>query len=122
MSFYCHLLGQLLLTSYRQPDGDLFGSQNGQIGAQMSPLDGSMRCSNVPTKSVPVHRPSWRDASCALAQLPAAQQRLAVAPLCSEKGLHTPFPYFDLSKESSQDQKDAYLKMEQDGTFSIEIG
>ena len=44
------LLAQLLLTSYRQPDGDLFGSQNGQIGTQMSPLDGSMRCREVPTK------------------------------------------------------------------------
>ena len=50
LTFYCHLLAQLLLTSYRQPGGDLFGSHNGQIGAQMSPLDGSMRCREVPTK------------------------------------------------------------------------
>ena len=50
MSFYCHLLAQLLLTSYRQPDGDLFGSQNGQIGTQMRPLDGSMRCREVPKR------------------------------------------------------------------------
>ena len=51
MSFYCHLLAQLLLTAYLQPDVDLSGSQNGQIGAQMSPLDGSMHCREVPTKS-----------------------------------------------------------------------
>ena len=87
MSIYCHLLAQLLLAAYQQPGRDVSGSHNGQIGAQMSPLDGPMRFDEVP-----VHRPSSRDAPCTLAQLPAAQRRLTVTPICCEKGLHSSFP------------------------------
>ena len=50
MSFYCHLLAQLLLTAYKQLGRDVSGSHNGQIGAQASPLDSPMRCREVPTK------------------------------------------------------------------------
>ena len=50
MSFYCHLLAQLLLAAYQQPGRDVSGSHNVQIGYQTSPLDGPMRCRAVPTK------------------------------------------------------------------------
>ena len=50
MSFYCHLLSQLLLAAYQQPGRDVSGSHNGLIGAQTSPLDSPMRCGEVPTK------------------------------------------------------------------------
>ena len=50
MSFYCHLLAQLLLAAYQQCDKDVPGSHDGQIGAQTSPLDSPMRCREVPTK------------------------------------------------------------------------
>ena len=50
MSFYCHLLAQLLLTAHQQPGRGVYGSHNGQIGAQTSPLDGPMRYSEVPAK------------------------------------------------------------------------
>ena len=50
MTFYCHLLAQLLLAAYQQPGRDVSGSHNGQIGAQTSPLDSPMRCREVPTK------------------------------------------------------------------------
>ena len=46
MSFYCHLL----LAAHQQPNGEVSVSHNGQIGAQTSPLDGPMRCREVPTK------------------------------------------------------------------------
>ena len=39
MSFYCHLLSQLLLAAYQQPNREVSVSHNGQIGAQTSPLD-----------------------------------------------------------------------------------
>ena len=44
MSFYCHLLAQLLLTAYQHPNREVSVSHNGQIGAQTSPLDSPMRC------------------------------------------------------------------------------
>ena len=44
MSFYCHLLAQLLLAAYQQPNREVAVSHNGQIGAQTSPLDSPMRC------------------------------------------------------------------------------
>ena len=50
MSFCYHLLAQLLLSAYQQPGTEVFGSHNGQIGAQASPLDSPMRCREVPTK------------------------------------------------------------------------
>ena len=50
MSFYCHLLSQLLLAAYQQPNREVSVSHNGQIGAQTSPLDSPMRCREVPTK------------------------------------------------------------------------
>ena len=50
MSYYCHLLDQLLLTAYQQPGRDVWLPNSGQIGAQTSPLDGPMRCREVPTK------------------------------------------------------------------------
>ena len=53
MSFYCHLLvdllAQLLLPAYQQPGRDMSGSHNGQIGGQTGPLDSPMRCRD-PTK------------------------------------------------------------------------
>ena len=49
MSFYCHLLSQLLLAAYQQPNREVSVSHNGQIGAQTSPLDSPMRCRD-PTK------------------------------------------------------------------------
>ena len=51
MIFYCHLLAQLLLAAYQQRGRDVPGSQNGQIGAQTSPIDSPMRYREVPTKS-----------------------------------------------------------------------
>ena len=50
MSFYCHLLAQLLLSAYKQPARDVSASHTGQIGAQMRPHDSPMRCREVPTK------------------------------------------------------------------------
>jgi hypothetical protein len=57
MSFYCHLLAQLLLVSYQQPNRDLSGSHNGQILHERRsnepawlPVDSPMRCREVPTK------------------------------------------------------------------------
>ena len=50
MSFYCHLLSQLLLATYQKPNREVSVSHNGQIGAQTSPLDSPMRCREVPTK------------------------------------------------------------------------
>ena len=44
------VLAQLLLPVYQQPGRDASGSHNGQTGAQTSPLDGPMRCCEVPTK------------------------------------------------------------------------
>ena len=49
MTFYCHLLAQLLLAAYQQCGKDVPGSHDGQIGAQTSPLDSPMRCRD-PTK------------------------------------------------------------------------
>ena len=50
LTFYCHLLAQLLLAAYQQPNREVSVSHNGQIGAQTSPLDSPMRCREVPTK------------------------------------------------------------------------
>ena len=50
MSFYCHMLAQLLLAAYQQPNREVSVSHNGQIGAQTSPLDSPMRCREVPMK------------------------------------------------------------------------
>ena len=52
MSFYCHMLAQLLLAAYQQPNREVSVtvSHSGQIGAQTSPLDSPMRCSEVPMK------------------------------------------------------------------------
>ena len=44
MSFYCHMLAQLLLAAYQQPNREVSVYHNGQIGAQTSPLDSPMRC------------------------------------------------------------------------------
>ena len=46
MTFYYHLLAQLLLAAYQQCGKDVPGSHDGQIrvGAQTSPLDSPMRC------------------------------------------------------------------------------
>ena len=55
MSFYCHLLSQLLLAAYQQPNREVSVSHNGQIGAQTSPLDSPMRYREAPN-GVPVHR------------------------------------------------------------------
>ena len=49
MSFYCHLLAQLLQAAYQQPNREVVVSHSGQIGAQTSPLDSPMRCRD-PTK------------------------------------------------------------------------
>ena len=46
-----------------------------------------------------------------------------VTPICCQKGKIARFlALLDVSKETSQRQKDAHLKMEHNGTFSIEIG
>ena len=46
--------GQLLLTAYQQPGRDVWLPNSGQtqltVGAQTSPLDGPMRCREVPRK------------------------------------------------------------------------